>query len=398
MSKVSIQEITLTNIGDAIREKTGKTALIAPGDMPAEIRSIVSGGGGESGNCNGLHVPEEALVISGDCEDRFAHSGWDWFINNFKDYITTKDINNAAKMFYVTSGLDTIPFALNFKSGSAVATNYMFASTNASFIGPLNNLKPTNMQQMFSYCKKLKELPVINNWDWSGIDNATSAYTGQMNGLFLECNRLRTIPQEWLSHVNPKASYSNYYTSLFEECNSLEIVENIPVPTGTAWTSNAFNKTFAKCIRLKKFTFAMQEDGSPYVVRWKNQIIDFTTTGYKGSGNISWDFTDDTKIADFSDWRGYTQWRDGNLNNPDGWAKEIGWSVFSRTAATELINTLPDASAYLATSGGTNTIKFKTGAGASVMEGQPYPSENISELDEETIALASARGWTIAFA
>lgn len=49
MSKVFINEETLTNIGNAIREKTGKTTLIAPGDMPDEIRGIVSGGG-DGGN------------------------------------------------------------------------------------------------------------------------------------------------------------------------------------------------------------------------------------------------------------------------------------------------------------------------------------------------------------
>ena len=43
MSKVAINEITLTNIGNAIREKTGKTDLIAPGDMPAEIAAISTG-------------------------------------------------------------------------------------------------------------------------------------------------------------------------------------------------------------------------------------------------------------------------------------------------------------------------------------------------------------------
>lgn len=45
MSKVFIEESTLSAIGAAIREKTEKTDLIAPGDMPAEIRAIVSGGG-----------------------------------------------------------------------------------------------------------------------------------------------------------------------------------------------------------------------------------------------------------------------------------------------------------------------------------------------------------------
>lgn len=43
MSKVSIEESTLSAIGDAIRKKTGESALLSPLDMPAEI-SKISGG------------------------------------------------------------------------------------------------------------------------------------------------------------------------------------------------------------------------------------------------------------------------------------------------------------------------------------------------------------------
>ena len=43
MSKVSIEESTLSAIGNAIREKTGESALLSPLDMPAEI-SKISGG------------------------------------------------------------------------------------------------------------------------------------------------------------------------------------------------------------------------------------------------------------------------------------------------------------------------------------------------------------------
>lgn len=44
MSKLVINDTTLTAIGDAIRNKTGKSDLIAPGAMPAEIDSIQAGG------------------------------------------------------------------------------------------------------------------------------------------------------------------------------------------------------------------------------------------------------------------------------------------------------------------------------------------------------------------
>lgn len=51
MAKYVIQGETLTNIADAIREKTGTTASLFPGNMPSYIRSIQTGsaGSGEAG-------------------------------------------------------------------------------------------------------------------------------------------------------------------------------------------------------------------------------------------------------------------------------------------------------------------------------------------------------------
>ena len=40
MSKYVIDNETLSSIGNAIRSKTGKSDLIAPGNMPEEIESI----------------------------------------------------------------------------------------------------------------------------------------------------------------------------------------------------------------------------------------------------------------------------------------------------------------------------------------------------------------------
>ena len=46
MAVRKINESTLTAIGNAIRAKTGGSSLIAPEDMPTEIASIQTGGGG----------------------------------------------------------------------------------------------------------------------------------------------------------------------------------------------------------------------------------------------------------------------------------------------------------------------------------------------------------------
>ena len=91
MSKVFIEETTLTNIGDAIREKTGKNDLIAPGDMPREIRGIESGGGG------GIEV--EPIVLTGDCTSVCSGPIPNTYLQLFGDTITTKQIDDAPSMF-----------------------------------------------------------------------------------------------------------------------------------------------------------------------------------------------------------------------------------------------------------------------------------------------------------
>lgn len=70
MSKVFIEESTLSSIGDAIREKTGKSDLIAPGDMPTEIGAITGGGDGSSGSNN--EIP--ASFIDGSWTGEFVNS------------------------------------------------------------------------------------------------------------------------------------------------------------------------------------------------------------------------------------------------------------------------------------------------------------------------------------
>lgn len=50
MANVLVEESTMSAIGNAIREKTGKTDLILPKDMPTEIEGIVGGSGSNNGH------------------------------------------------------------------------------------------------------------------------------------------------------------------------------------------------------------------------------------------------------------------------------------------------------------------------------------------------------------
>ena len=67
------------------------------------------------------------------------------------------------------------------------------------------------------------------------------------------------------------------------------------------------------------------------------------------------------------------------------------YSRFNHASAVKLINSLPDTSAYLATAGGTNTIKFKKYCGTLTDEG------GVEALTDEEIAIAASKGWTISF-
>lgn len=68
-----------------------------------------------------------------------------------------------------------------------------------------------------------------------------------------------------------------------------------------------------------------------------------------------------------------------------------GYSHYNHSSAVETINSLPDASDYLATAGGTNTITFHPASGCLTDEGGCY------ELTAAEIAVAADKGWTVSF-
>ena len=86
MSKYVIDSSTLTSIADAVRTKGGTTEPIVVSDIPTAITNLPSGGGGD--------LPEEAFVISGNCQYRFAGNGWNWFLDTYQDRISTENITS----------------------------------------------------------------------------------------------------------------------------------------------------------------------------------------------------------------------------------------------------------------------------------------------------------------
>ena len=376
----------LSAIGDAIREKTGKTDLMTLDAMPAEIASITTGGGGGE---------DEPIVLTGSGQYRFAYNGWNWFIEKYKDKITTENLTSGSGMFYSSDGLEEIPFDLNFKSGENVTMYNAFSDCkNLKIVPTINNLKPMSHESMFVNCYRLREFPEDygEDWDWSYYTGSTSASRGAANELFYNCWSLRRFPMGLLKYQNPLTKYNDcVFYRLAYNCHTLDEIIDLPITYTATWTSNAFYYFISYAYRLKNLTFAMNDDGSPVVVKWKSQIIDFSNGTGWGSNyadsisvitNYNSGITADKQVTDDATYQALK-------NDADWFSIDVAYSRYNHDSAVATINSLPDASAYLATTTGTNTIKFRGDAGSATDGGA------INTLTEEEIAVATAKGWTV---
>ena len=404
----------MTAIANAIRQKTGGSAQLNLDEMAIAIGGITGGGGAD--------LPEEAFNITGDCQYRFAHGGWDWFIRKYGNRITTSNISILKDMFN-NSKIENIPFDLNVEKPSEINfSNMFYECRNLKSIPKIGNM-PTikEASQMFSYCVKLRYLPEdITDWfDWSYMDTRTSNYVCTRSSTFNNCRSLRSIPMSFLSHANPKAAGSyTYFNYGFQNCYVLDELVDLPIPYTATYTSNLFNATFEYNSRLKNMTFALQENGLPIEVNWKNQTIDLVRAGYVEIGatkpmsewnaeylesekqrldsiinynsGITLDkaiYNDETYALLKDDLDSFCIANYYNVGNKD--YRCYDYSRYNHDSAVATINSLPDTSAYLATAGGTNTIKFKGAAGAKTDGGA------INTLTQEEIAVATAKGWTV---
>ena len=266
------------------------------------------------------------------------------------------------------SSVEEIPFDINC-SQNPTSISAIFNNCEKLKVLPKITVKPNTLGYMFSYCRYLREIPedYFDNFDWSYITNLTNSYAGNMSNMFNNCYSLRYIPVHKLQ-INPKSSYSyTYFSYGFKNCRVLDELVNLPVYHNTVLTNNCFYSCFEGCSRLKRLTFALN-DGQPYVVDWKSQIIDLSQTlGFTSSTYVSiiTDYnsgiTADKEVKDDATYQALK-------NDKDWYCQYTNYSRYNHDSAVETINSLPDTSAYIAANGGTNTIKF-TGAAGSATDG-----------------------------
>ena len=370
----------LTAIGNAIRGKTGGTDLLTLDGMVTAINGISTGG---------ATLPPEAFNITGNCDRLFADGKWNWYIDLFGSQVTTNNITSCSYMLSNCRELTNIPFAINGKSSeNYISCNSMFQTCDALLTLPTLTIKPYDMYSMFKEAKRIREIPesYATTIDFSRVNS----YSSSMGSMFTDCYSLRTIPSGFLKqcYSTTTSSYDCFYYYAFYGAWCLNEMVGLPV-LPVEFTSNAFYYTFTRCHRVKNIIFDTNEDGTAKTAQWTNQVIDLTEgVGYCYSASDMTSYnsgiTADKEVDSVTTY-------DALKEDPDWFASLLTYSRYDKVSAIATINSLPDTSAYLATTGGTNTIKFQGGAGNGTDNGA------INTMTEEQIAVATAKGWTVTF-
>lgn len=358
----------LEAIGNAVRAKTGDTNKLTLDEMATKIQGIAPG------------PTTSDLTVTGNCQYRFANGGWDWVIEKYGDQITTHDIISIDGMFSY-SNVDKIPFSINLsdnKTGGFRMDRIFYTCYNLTELPYIENAVPKTMQYFSSNNYSIQQIPenYFDNWNWNIMKNMTSTYDGYADQLFNNCFKLRKLPLAWLANMNPKIYYTHsYFYGGFGGCEVLDELLELPVPYTAVWTSNAFRAFCENTYRIKNITFAPTGPK-----KWKNQEIDLSyRRGYGPVVNIG----KDKRVVDDATYAALK-------NDPDWWTEDELYSRYNHDSAVATINSLPDTSEYLATAGGSNTISFRGVAGKKTDGGA------INTLTAEEIAVAAAKGWTVA--
>lgn len=328
------------------------------------------------------------LTIGGDLSYWDNKGAWDWFITKYGNQITVDSNNKITKLGYAfrDSQLEEIPiiFECNMPNDNN-GISYMFdGATKLKTLPSITGVVTGMTAYTFGRCNNLSQIPASFFTDY----NFT---TGYFYGMCNNCWCLRSIDttfMEQFTTLYKSSLYANTFALAFNHCEQLDEL-NIPIrDTTTEMTVNMFYSAFNGMHRIKKLTF-----DAPNPVKWKNQVIDLTeyfgysqtnpTTGqpkHLKEDGYNTTITQD-KVMTASTMTSL-------LGDPDAYPTTINTSRYNHTSAVQTLNSLPDTSAYLASSGGTNTIKITKYLGS-------LTGSSTNDLTAEEIAVATAKGWTV---
>lgn len=339
----------------------------------------------------------EELTISGECAYRFTSGGWDWFLTKYGKKITTRDITYMSEAFN-GSKVSSIDFDLNFADvnrGSVDIQGLFTRCVNLKSFPKTNSLRIGSASYLFNECRNIRE---INNEFLDGIDFSffNNDYEWQnYNDMFGYCSSLRKLPTDFIRNITHPNQYGSntYLYSGFYGCYNLDEATNLPFPTDAEQYDDFLSGTFQNCSRLKEMTFETNEDGTPKVANWSNQVLDLSlNTGYYSNQATAREYITNYNCGiDFDNDEAFDILTyQSRKNSPNWFSYNEALSRYNKLSAINTINSLPDTSAF-ANDNGANTIMFRGPAGSSTDGGA------INTMTDEEIAVAAAKGWTVSF-
>lgn len=394
MSKVFIEESSLTAIGNAVRAKTGSSdLLVVPDGMVSAISSIETGGGGGD-----YFTDDDLTFTNANCAYMFEGDKWTTILEKEKGRIKINNPKNLDYFLHNCTGEDYSFITITGTDNMANCSLSYFAynARNLKKLPTIKNLYVNGNQcsSMLGYCVELTEDEIIKFYDNIRISNNVM----QSGSLFSNLYTIRNMNRVFPYLKKAFAEYTKYfnYSNMFSNCYSLDEIKGILIfENNDATTSNRMGNIFNSCNHVKDIEFEKNEDGTAKIAKWKSQTIDLTLyVGYSsgdlaqlisGYNSCSITAADKAPTTNINEFNSFIE------SNPNWWTDKLAYSRYNHDSAVNTINSLPDTSAYLASAGGTNTIKFKGESGSATNGGA------INTLTEEEIAVATAKGWTVTF-
>lgn len=324
------------------------------------------------------------LTIGGDLSYWDNYGAWDWFITKYSDQITVDSNNKITSLngAFQYSKLEEIPINLVCNMSGDNSISYMFnGATKLKTLPTITGVVRGMTTNTFNSCNNLSQIPALffSNYTYT---------TGYFYNMCSNCYCLRSIDttfMEQLTRLYTSSLYGNTFTYAFKNCEQLDKL-NLPIrDTTTEITVNMFYSAFDNMYRIKKLTF-----DAPNPVKWKNQVIDLSEYfGYLGANKTPSHLKENGYNTTITADKVMTASTMTSLiGDPDAYPTAVNTSRYNHSSAVQTLNSLPDTSAYLASSGGTNTIKIRKNLGS-------LTGSSTSDLTEEEIAVATAKGWTV---
>ena len=416
MSKLFIQPETLYNIGDAIRNKTGTSNRISPGNMPQAIMDIPSGGGGDP---IAITLHAKPYGLTGDVGKLIMDNRTKFAITVSEDDPGT-NVFNADDFFAYNdsvskSNFTYLKFAHPCSDTSEMLLGHVFRNCGTKYMHPFeyintrsgvdsNSIKISGYRNQGNYfagcCCLTLVHPVKGKNPFSTEYFSGKEFFKDFMGDFID--------PEFVYEVTHKCNPDYGRMNIFMGCNRLKEITNI----SCLWVNedfsttryNIFDQAFYYCNRCERLTFHTNEDGTPEITPLNNTVINL-------SERFGWD-------SDFRGENDYIGEQGGSYGNPHNaipwynrvydinsynahkddyyyWAYAPEWSRYNHDRAVETINSLPDTLTgcrRVASLGAdytpNNTILFLGACGSGY-------GKAISDLTAEEIAVATAKGWKV---